>query len=185
MTDFLALARAAAVESHGKTAVGELSHTEQEAQDGVLTYFFESKLKGYPDWHIAVTLFIDGWDATVSEVVFAPGQTSLVAPKWIPWSERLADYKALQAALEAEAAAAAALAEDETDEDDEDIDAEGADVEDTEVAEADEAEEAPAAELAVADVPEAVEAEDEADSAGGKAKGFFKWKTLRGSKKRK
>lgn len=235
MTDYQGLARAAAIEAHGAAAVGEFSHTLQEDQDQVLTFLFQSKLKGYPDWFIAVTLFVDGDAATVSEVVFVPGDTSLLAPKWVPWSERLADYKALQAALEAEAAAAAALAGD----DEEDSDTEGADGElsekpargakrprrrsrrsgssrdesadadsvdgdsgdaaEAEVVEAPQAEEVTEAkkpapksrgkktadESAVAVVPETPEAEDDSDAAGGKAKSLFKWKTLRGGKKRK
>jgi hypothetical protein len=40
-----------------------------------------------------------------------PGDDALVAPNWVPWSERLADWKALQAELEAQAAAEAAEAE--------------------------------------------------------------------------
>lgn len=186
MLDYLALAREAAVETYGTSAVGDFSHSSQEAQDGVLTYFFASKLKGYPDWHISVTLFIDGWSATVSEVNLLPGEMSLVAPKWVPWSERLADYKALQAALEAEAAAAAAASEDEEDEDLDDAEAvseesaEGQLLEDA-ATEPEETKEP----LAVSEVPEGVDAEDDSDTAGGKSKGFFKWKTLRGSKKRK
>jgi hypothetical protein len=194
LTDYLALAREAAIEAHGKTAVGEYSHTVQEGQDNVLTYLFTSKLKGYPDWFIAVTLFIDGWEATVSEVLLTPGETSLVAPKWVPWSERLADYKALQAALEAEAAAAAALAEDEDDDDEDDSEESDADIDGEAGDDGDAGDGAAVAhevaavaveDSAVADVPETPEAQNDADNAGGKAKGFFKWKTLRGNKKRK
>jgi Protein of unknown function (DUF3027) len=186
VTDYQLLAREAANESYGKTSVGEFSHTYQEAQDGVISYLFKSKLKGYPDWFVSVTLFVSGWDATVSEVQLTPGDTSLVAPKWVPWSERLADYKALQAALEAEAAAAAALA-DEQDEDAEDV-AEDGDDEDLEESQATDAEASVnegESELPVADVPEAPAAEDDTDAAGGKSKGLFKWKTLRGKKKHK
>jgi len=194
MSKYLELAREAAVESHGEAAVGHFSRTLQENQDGVLTFLFESKLKGYPDWLIAVTLFVDGWEATVSEVVLVPGETSLVAPKWVPWSERLADYKALQAALEAEAAAAAALEAEEADE------AEGAEESEDEV-ESHESEEdfadsetadaldnvtvAQGENLAIANVPESPESQDDANSAGGKGKGLFKWKSIRGNKKRK
>lgn len=235
MTDYQGLARAAAIEAHGAAAVGEFSHTLQEDQDQVLTFLFQSKLKGYPDWFIAVTLFVDGDAATVSEVVLAPGDTSLLAPKWVPWSERLADYKALQAALEAEAAAAAALAGDDEEDsdtegadgegsekpargakrprrrsrrsgssrdesaDDDSVDGDSVDAADAEVVEAPQAEEVteakkPAAkgrakktteESAVAVVPETPEAEDDSDAAGGKSKSLFKWKTLRGGKKRK
>jgi hypothetical protein len=188
VTDYQSLAREAANETYGKTSVGEFSHTYQEAQDGVISYLYKSKLKGYPDWFISVTLFVSGWDATVSEVQLTPGDTSLVAPKWVPWSERLADYKALQAALEAEAAAAAALADDQ-DEDLEDAtdDVDGDDVdseEDSEDTDA-EASEREGDALAVSNVPETPAAEDDSDAAGGKSKGLFKWKTLRGKKKHK
>mgnify|MGYP000358457376 CR=1 FL=1 len=104
MSNYESIARAAAVDAHGELAVGEFVGVLQENQDQVLTYLFASKVKGYPDWNIGATLFITGSDATVSEVFFAPGEQSLVAPKWVPWSERLADYKALQAELEAQAA---------------------------------------------------------------------------------
>jgi Protein of unknown function (DUF3027) len=184
VTDYQSLAREAANESYGKYSVGEFSHTYQEAQDGVISYLFKSKLKGYPDWFISVTLFVSGWEATVSEVQLTPAETSLVAPKWVPWSERLADYKALQAAMEAEAAAAAALADESDDADDSDDefdDASDEDANDTDAqASVNEGEN-----LAVADVPEAPAAEDDADAAGGKSKGLFKWKTLRGKKKNK
>lgn len=192
MSNYESIARAAAVDAHGELAVGDFVGVLQENQDQVLTYLFASKVKGYPDWTIGATLFIDGAEATVSEVFLAPGEGSLVAPKWVPWSERLADYKALQAALEAEAAAAALEALESADEvadedgDDEDseevtdeVDSDGADEPelDSAVAESDE--------LAVADVPEAPEAESDTNAGSGLGKGLFKWKKLRSSKKRK
>jgi hypothetical protein len=189
MTDYLALARTAAEDAYGKSAVGAALGTVQEAQDGVLSYTFASKLKGYPDWHFSVTLFIDGWAATVSEVALLPGDGSLVAPKWVPWSERLADYKALQAALEAAAAEEAEDAEDLEDADDlideEDSQLSDDDFDSAPVGTADAIDADADEDLAVSDVPEAVEAEDDGDSAGAKGKGLFKWKSLRGNKKRK
>ena len=196
MSNYESIARAAAVEAHGELAVGEFVGVLQENQDQVLTYLFASKVKGYPDWTIGATLFIDGSSATVSEIFFAPGEASLVAPKWVPWSERLADYKALQAALEAEAAAAALEAEAADDSVEDDLDAENDEGDFSDDAEQDsddvladepvagEVEEA-ATELAVSDVPEAVEAESDTNSGGGLSKGLFKWKKLRSSKKRK
>ncbi|MEY4742772.1 MAG: hypothetical protein RIR34_111 [Actinomycetota bacterium] len=187
MSNYESIARAAAVDAHGELAVGEFVGVLQENQDQVLTYLFASKVKGYPDWNIGATLFITGSDATVSEVFFAPGDQSLVAPKWVPWSERLADYKALQAALEAEAAAAALEAleasEDVAEDDADEVDDQNSVVE---IATEDEglAAEEPET-LAVADVPEAVEAESNADAGSGLGKGLFKWKKLRSSKKRK
>jgi hypothetical protein len=187
MTDFKALARAAAVEALGGYAVGDFIDAVQEPDAGVVTYLFASKLKGYPDWRVSVTLFQDGDSATVSELLVVPGPDSLTAPAWVPWSERLADYKALQAALEAEAAAAAELAASEDDADDDDADEDDSDDDIDEIA-ADEAldeAEAEASESALANVPVAVDAEDDANATSGKGKGFFKWKTLRGGKKRK
>ncbi|CAB4949369.1 unannotated protein [freshwater metagenome] len=72
--------------------------------DDTFSYHFKCELKGYLDWHWSVTLHQPaGLTPTLSEFVLLPGETSLVAPDWIPWSERLADYKALQAELEAQA----------------------------------------------------------------------------------
>lgn len=178
MTLFLSQARAAAVESHGEHAVGDYIQTLQEAQDQVLAYQFASKVKGYPDWLFTVLLFVDGDTATVSEVLLLPGETSLTAPSWVPWSERLADYKALQAALEADAAAAV---DEEDAEEDIDDSQDATPEEDATAAESDEQ----AAELALADVPVEVDAKDETDDAGVQGKGFFKWKGLGRKKKRK
>ena len=191
MSNYESIARAAAVDAHGELAVGDFVGVLQENQDQVLTYLFASKVKGYPDWTIGATLFIDGAEATVSEVFFAPGEGSLVAPNWVPWSERLADYKALQAALEAEAAAAALEALESADEaGDEDVDDEDAadDVDiyaDDTVAPEQNSDAVESEELAVSDVPEAVEAESDTNSGSGLSKGLFKWKKLRSSKKRK
>jgi Protein of unknown function (DUF3027) len=179
MTKFLSQARAAAVESHGEHAVGDYIQTLQEAQDQVLAYQFASKIKGYPDWLLNVVLFVDGDSATVSEVILLPGETSLTAPSWVPWSERLADYKALQAALEADAAAAA---EAEDDEDDIDEESEESALEtEASTAQANDV----ANESALADVPVEVDSQDESDDSGVESKGFFKWKGLGRKKKRK
>lgn len=108
-------ARLAAVESAGAESVGEfLAQIEEE--ENVFTYLFAAKMKGYVGWNWSVSLFANDEDATVSEVNLMPGDDSLIAPKWIPWSERLADYKALQAELEAQAALEAEDAEDAEDE---------------------------------------------------------------------
>ena len=184
------LAKAAAVEAHGDSAVGAFISEIAEPDSGVVSYLFASKLKGYPDWRFCVTLFTDAGATTVSELNLIPGPNSLLAPAWVPWSERLADYKALQAALEAEAAAAALEAESGEDADDEDEDDEAAEngegaesvIDETEAAleSEDSAENLPAT-----NVPVGVNAEDDANDAGVKGKGLFKWKTLGRGKKRK
>lgn len=88
----------------------------------VTSYLFESKLKGYQGWRWSVTLTqVDAKHApTVSEIVLLSGPDSIVAPNWVPWSERLADYRALQAALEEQAKLAAEEADDADSEDESD-----------------------------------------------------------------
>ena len=84
--------------------------------DHTVSYLFKCELKGYLDWHWSVTVYQPAdAEPTLSEFVLLPGETSLVAPDWVPWSERLADYKALQAELEAQAALDAEEAEDSED----------------------------------------------------------------------
>jgi len=109
----------AAVEASSRNAVGFFIESLEE-DEGVVTYLFEGKLKGYLGWRWSVSVFQvdENSPATVSEVLLVPGPESLIAPDWVPWSERLADYKALQAELEAQAALDAEEAEDSDDVDD-------------------------------------------------------------------
>ena len=93
----------------------------------VLTLLFESALPGYPGWRWSVTISrLDGEaEPTVLETELMPGEASLLAPDWVPWSERLADYQASQEALAAEAAS-----DDDEDEGDESDDEESDDEDD-------------------------------------------------------
>jgi hypothetical protein len=122
------IARAAAVEYAESAKVGAFIEAVDEGENSV-TYLFASSIKGYQGWRWSVTLFEkEASNPTVSEVVLLPGQDSLLAPAWVPWSERLADWKALQVELEAQAALEAeeaAAAEGDNDEDE--ADAEGSD----------------------------------------------------------
>lgn len=82
--------------------------------DGVVSLRFETLLAGYPGWFWTVSLArVDDADPTVLEAELLPGDDALLAPEWVPWSVRLADYQAQQAAAEDEA-------DDEADEADED-----------------------------------------------------------------
>jgi hypothetical protein len=115
------IARAAVAEAAPAGGVGDFIESVSEGE-GVTTYLFEAKLKGYVGWRWSVTLF-DGdvtAEPTISELVLLPGTESLVAPDWIPWSERLADYKALQTELEAQAFLDAAEADEDSEDEDED-----------------------------------------------------------------
>jgi hypothetical protein len=122
--------------------------------DNTFSYLFKSELKGYVDWRWSVTIYQpEGVEPTLSEFVLLPGSESLVAPDWIPWSERLADYKALQLELERQAALDAEEGEEQEDEED-DVDIELVDVDDDET------------ELLATEPDEGESAEDDSEDAG-------------------
>jgi hypothetical protein len=196
-TDNKTFAYNAAVEASTRNNVGFFIESIEE-DEGVVTYLFESKLKGYVGWRWSVSIFQGEGEVepTVSEVLLVPGPDSLVAPDWVPWSERLADYKALQAELEAQAALEAEEAEgsdedgeDETDldeADDADSDEDAAEVDEPEEANAESAVEEGAEEVedsALADVEEGVE--PEADSGKTRKLPRFLRRRNRGSGKKK
>lgn len=91
-------------------------------EDHVLTLFFECRLPGYPGWRWAATLArIDEESAVnVLETELLPGAGAVIAPEWVPWSTRLAQYREAQAQHAADEAAKAA--EEEADEAEEDLD---------------------------------------------------------------
>ncbi|WP_405992586.1 DUF3027 domain-containing protein [Streptomyces sp. NBC_00986] len=84
------LARAAAEEAAAPGVVGEHAGFESDG-DRVVTHFFECKEFGYRGWRWAVTVARASRAklVTLDEVVLLPGPDSLLAPEWVPWSERL------------------------------------------------------------------------------------------------
>lgn len=90
-------------------------------EERVVTLFFESRLSGYPGWRWAATLARVDADSPVNvlEVELVSGEDSVVAPDWVPWSERLAQFRESQAqAAVDEATAAETAATELSDEDD-------------------------------------------------------------------
>lgn len=83
------LARAAIVEHSGATVGDYLGATLEDSN--AATHRFLANLPGYQGWQWAVVVAAHpGADhATISEVVLVPGPTALLAPKWVPWQERL------------------------------------------------------------------------------------------------
>ena len=84
------LARGAAEEIAAPGMVGE--HVAAVAEgDRVVTHLFECKEPGYRGWRWAVTVARASRAkvVTVNESVLLPGPDALLAPEWIPWSERL------------------------------------------------------------------------------------------------
>ena len=59
--------------------------------DRVLTHSFACNAAGYPGWRWSVTVAraSRARTVTVDEVVLLPGAASLLAPGWVPWSERV------------------------------------------------------------------------------------------------
>lgn len=117
------LARAALLEITKPATIGAFI-AESKDDDGVITVRFESLQGGYPGWQWNVSLaHVDGYDPTVIESELLPADGALLAPDWVPWSDRLAEYKAAQeaAGLDAEAALAAETGggDDDSDDDDE------------------------------------------------------------------
>ncbi|GHD91416.1 DUF3027 domain-containing protein [Streptomyces naganishii] len=84
------LARAAAEEAAAPGVVGEHTGLVSEG-DRVVTHFFECKELGYRGWRWAVTVARASRAkiVTLDEAVLLPGPDALLAPEWVPWSERL------------------------------------------------------------------------------------------------
>ena len=92
--------------------------------DGAVSLRFENRLPGYPGWYWTVSIaVVEGAEPTVLEVELLPGDGALLAPEWVPWATRLAEYHAQQALLAEAAGDASEDADDESDDDeDEDSD---------------------------------------------------------------
>lgn len=131
----VALARAALLEITPASTVGEPAGSITEA-DGVITIYFDTTLRGYVGWKWTVSISHgEGSSVSVLETELTPAEGALLAPDWVPWSERLADYKEAQAEL----AAHALDAEEGSDDDDHDDDDDDEDFDDEDVNDDDEA----------------------------------------------
>ncbi|GAA2794605.1 DUF3027 domain-containing protein [Kribbella solani] len=83
-------ARDAAIAEAGAARVGE--HLGQLVEgERLVTHYFASTHPGYQGWRWAVTVTraSRAKTVTVNEVVMLPGDTAIVAPEWVPWSERV------------------------------------------------------------------------------------------------
>ena len=85
------IARAAALEdAKNEKFVGSQVSVESD-DDHVATYLFEALLPGYVGWRWAVTVAkLDSEsNPTICDVVLLPGTDALLAPEWIPYSDRI------------------------------------------------------------------------------------------------
>lgn len=84
------LAREAAAEAARPGTIGD--HLGATADgDRVVTHFFECQEPGYRGWRWAVTVARASRAkvVTLDETVLLPGPEAVLAPEWVPWSERL------------------------------------------------------------------------------------------------
>jgi hypothetical protein len=119
---FEELARQALAEITPVSTVGEYVGEVDEG-DNVVSVLFASAMDGYPGWQWTVSVTqVEGEDPTVLEAELMPADGALLAPDWVPWSERLAEYKAAQEANESDLAVEGdeSEADDESDDDDSD-----------------------------------------------------------------
>jgi len=87
----LDIAKKAVIEDAGKREyVGEFYSIDSD-EERIATYLFEAKLPGYDGWRWAVTVAkVDEQSApTICDVVLLPGTKALLAPNWIPYSQRI------------------------------------------------------------------------------------------------
>jgi len=84
------LARAAVLEIAPADHVGDHVGVTSGA-DGLAVHTFACLARGYRGWAWAVTVAVvpHGDAATVSEVVLLPGDDAILAPEWVPWTERV------------------------------------------------------------------------------------------------
>jgi hypothetical protein len=80
----------AAARAEGGDTVGEHLGVRAEG-DRVLSHFFAATVPGYAGWRWAVTVARAPRSraVTVDEVVLLPGDEAVLAPEWVPWSQRL------------------------------------------------------------------------------------------------
>lgn len=83
-------ARAAAVAETGEALVGDHLGVVME-EERLATHSFACLNPAYVGWRWSVTLARAprSKTVTVSDVVLVPGETAIVAPPWLPWSERV------------------------------------------------------------------------------------------------
>lgn len=109
--------------------------SETVEDDGVVTMVFAATMLGYPGWHWTVSVAeLDGEAPTVLEAELLPGDGALLAPDWVPWSDRLEEYRAARAAAGEpdETIEGGVAVDDESDDDDADDEDDESDEDDDE-----------------------------------------------------
>ncbi|MBO0824751.1 MAG: DUF3027 domain-containing protein, partial [Actinobacteria bacterium] len=84
------LARDAAVELAGADVVGEHAGVVADGER-IATHLFSCLDRAYRGWRWAVTVSraARSRTVTITETALLPGPESLLAPPWVPWSDRI------------------------------------------------------------------------------------------------
>ncbi|BDQ00651.1 DUF3027 domain-containing protein [Aquiluna sp. KACHI24] len=94
MKDKLATAQAVLAETAEQGSVGEFLG-EFEISKGAIELRFDCTLRSYKSWYWSVvfTQVDKRKEATVSEINLLASEGALLAPAWVPWAERLAEFR--------------------------------------------------------------------------------------------
>ena len=97
------LAREALAEITAAGTFGDFIGETHEGE-GVYTLLFAATMGGYPGWHWTVGVAeLPDLAPTVLEAELMPGDGSLLAPEWVPWSDRLVAGEDLDVLVELDA----------------------------------------------------------------------------------
>jgi hypothetical protein len=120
MPELQEFARRALVDVTPESTIGDYLGEDSNGED-VTTFRFGTTMSGYPGWNWTVTIaHLPDAEPTVVESELTPADGALLAPDWVPWSERMDDYRAAQAA--AAEAGEVVVVDGDTDDDDDDDD---------------------------------------------------------------
>lgn len=88
------LALEALAESSPRGSVGAFI-SETEPSKGVVELKFENKMRGYAGWfwYVTLTQVDKRKPLMVSEVNLMAGEDAMLAPAWVPWAERLSEFR--------------------------------------------------------------------------------------------
>jgi hypothetical protein len=104
---------------------------EVDEGEGATSYLFATTMPGYPGWNWTVTIEqLPDSEPTILETELTPAEGALLAPDWVPWSERMDDYRAAQLALGEQAVLDAGDDTDDSDDDSDDDDSDDDDEDD-------------------------------------------------------
>ena len=122
LSDAQKFALSALLEVQAPSTVGEFV-SETDEGDYIVTFRFATTLPGYPGWNWTIAIaHLPDEEPTIVESELLPADGALLAPDWVPWSDRMDDYRAAQLAL-----GEAASDSDDDDDDDDDDDVFGSD----------------------------------------------------------